>query len=350
MSNPFYQDVEISKSCFESPVEEDKDIFVDQDGKDEKKEVKCEEEESDEEDESKNNPVKKYQAQQDSNTCIIPMDLEAQVVVNNSSKTIFKNIDEDGKSIAIAPGEGKIPTNYLREEHFDVKSFPKHHPSGKYGLNHPRKFKLTPQMFFNQRLMNVDERFAQDPIYVFMVASFLERLGIEKQINISGMKGVSTTQPNGEKAVKLKDAFDVFKKIKGTPKYWQVARNELIAKVKQLGPFHIFFTFSCGEMRWAEMYLNVFKRKGLKIDYPGEDWNGDEDLILVEGKPLWEFVREMQKSSHELFKDYHFLITRAFDARVRSFVNNILMGKGRGKIPLSHYSYRVEFQARGNPQ
>ena len=37
----------------------------------------------------------------------------------------------------------------------------------------------------------------------------------------------------GETVVKLLDLFSVFKPIKGTPKYWQTAKYELVAKVKQ---------------------------------------------------------------------------------------------------------------------
>ena len=54
----------------------------------------------------------------------------------------------------------------------------------------------------------------------------------------------------------------------------------------------------------------------------------------------------MSQPKHELFKDYTFLITRMFDARVGSFVKNILKGGGR-EVPFKYYSYRVEFQARG---
>ena len=58
---------------------------------------------------------------------------------------------------------------------------------------------------------------------------------------------------------------------------------------------------------------------------------------------------DMSQSKHELFKDYTFLITRLFEARVKSFVKHILMGGGKNKIPFQYYSYRVEFQARGMP-
>ena len=163
----------------------------------------------------------------------------------------------------------------------------------------------------------------------------------------AGLRGGSSTNGMGEKVVKLQDLFSVFEKLKGSPKFWQTAKNELIAKVKQLGPFHIFYTFSCGEMRWPEVFLSLFKRKGLRVEYP-EDWDGSDESILVEGQELWEYVNKMSESRHKLFKDYSFLITRIFDARVKSFVKNVLMGSGKD-LPISYYNYRVEFQARGMP-
>ena len=194
------------------------------------------------EDESED-PVKKYQSKQSSDTCLTLMNLDAQVVSNNSNKTITKSGGEGRSSFEIAPGENKMATNRLREKDGDVKAFPKYYPSGQFGISFPRKYKLTNQMFFNQRLLNADERFSKDNFYVFMASTFIEQEQLEKQINISGMKGSSIPGATGETVVKLHDPFSVFKSIKGTPKY------ELIAKVKQLGPFHLFYTFSCGEMR-----------------------------------------------------------------------------------------------------
>ena len=193
-------------------------------------------------------PVKRHQSKQSCETCLTPMNLEAKVVSNTTSQTISKATGEGRNSFEIAPGENKIPTNRLRQIDGDVKAFPKHYPSGKYGINYPRKYKLTNQMFFNQRLLNADERFSNDNLYVFMASTFIEQEQLEKQINISGMRGSSKPGADGETVVNLQDLFSVFKSIKGTPKYWQTAKYELIAKVKQLGPFHLFFTFSCGEM------------------------------------------------------------------------------------------------------
>ena len=184
-----------------------------------------------------------------------------------------------------------------------------------------------------------------------MASYLLEKDYLERQINISGQRGKKREQ-DGEMVMELHDAFDVFKNIKGSPKYWQVAQNELVAKVKQLGPFHVFYTLSCGEMRWPEVFLSLLKRNGYKVTIP-DDWDGHKQDLLVfdpkEGKDveLWDFVNNrMSTPKRELFKDYTLLITRMFDARVSTFIKNILKGGGR-EVPFKYYSYRVEFQARG---
>ena len=97
------------------------------------------------------------------------------------------NINSNNNFIATFSGEGKTAYTVMREEHTDVKAFPKHHPSGRFGLNHPRKIRLSQQMYFNQRLLNQDKRFAKDPCYLFMASYYIERQAVERQINISGM-------------------------------------------------------------------------------------------------------------------------------------------------------------------
>ena len=293
--------------------------------------------------------VNKYQSRQECYTCMMPKNMEEEMIVNNKSVPIYFKGDGLKECIKIAPGEGKRPNNILREEHLDAKAFPRHHPTGMYGLNHPREFKLTPSMYFRQRLRNEDDRFSKDPFYIFMAASIIEMNSLERQIDISGVKGKAGSIGDGEVKVHLTDMFDIFKKIKGTPKYWQTAKNELVAKIKQLGSFQLFYTFSCGEMRWSDIFLTLLKRKGFKVEIPAY-WDGNDSTLLVEGRELWDYVNNvMSEKKHELFKQYTFLITIMFNARVDSFIKNILLGSGVDKVPISRYSYRVEFQARGLP-
>ena len=348
LDKEFERDLEkMREKCVAERDQMNQDIPNDKDSR--TNEGNVEDIETDDENETRLKTVKNFQSVQNNITCLYPRDMTNNVIMNSGKSTIRKACQEGAQSIKIAPGEGKVASITLREEHTDVKAFPRHHLSGKFGLNYQRKFKIYPQMYFSQRLLNQDERFSKDPSYLFMASYYVERLSVERQINISGLKGKSETGEDGKTTMHLRDMFDVFKRIKGTPKYWQHSRNELVAKVKQLGPFHLFYTFSCGEMRWPEIFLSIFKRKGFDISYP-ENWTGEDQDLLVEGMPLWKYVnKEMPCSTHELFKDYNFLITRIFDERVKSFVRNILMGNGKNQVPLRYYSYRVEFQARGMP-
>lgn len=61
----------------------------------------------------------------------------------------------------------------MRDKTFDVDSFPKHHPSGKYGMFYERDITISVQMYFNQRILNIDDRFAKDGGYLFMAQSYV---------------------------------------------------------------------------------------------------------------------------------------------------------------------------------
>ena len=183
--NRFYQDIVIDENFMNKvhPIDQAEDEAKEQEGEFANQIDSTEQ--IDDEEES-NNPVKKFQSKQDSNTCLTPMNLDNKVITNNSSKTIKKRTDDGKKYIEIAPGENKIPLSGLRKEYSDVKAFPKHHPSGLNGRSHPRKYKLTNQSYFIQRLFNKDERFAKDNFYLFMAATHVEQESLENCINISG--------------------------------------------------------------------------------------------------------------------------------------------------------------------
>ena len=120
----------------------------------------------------------------------------------------------------------------------------------------------------------------------------------------------------------------------------------MIAKAAQLGPFHLFFTLSCAEMRWPEVFINILKDFGITVIKYGNDkfeWNGQDDRIFVEDEngedvPLMEFVERLPQSKHELLRDSVVLITRIFDNRVKAFITEILKKKGKHKVPFAIYS------------
>ena len=182
--------------------------------------------------------------------------------------------------VDIAPGEGKIPTNILEEIDWDVKSFPCLLPDGNNSLHSEREIKIKEQDYFNQRILNKDSRFAEDPAFVFAAVTYLERKQISRNTGISFIRGKSSAQADGTRTYSLDDPC-----IKNTPRYWQKARYELIAKLENLGPFHFFFTLSCADMRWPENFTALLQDQVIKCNYQ----NGMFE-VLVNGEPLESYL------------------------------------------------------------
>ena len=67
-----------------------------------------------------------------------------------------------------------------------------------------------------------------------------------------------------------------------SPPSTEIYRNELFARMEQLGPFHFFFTLSAAEMLWPEVTTAIlhYEQQIDKIIYkPG--WEEDEGQIEI---------------------------------------------------------------------
>ena len=248
-------------------------------------------------------------------TLLTLIDPTSNIVVNNTEKTIKKRIKKNAPVIEIAPGEGKIPTNWLREKDNDIDSFPELHPEGKFGLDHDRSQKLTKNKYFGQRIMNEEPMYSENADYLFMAQQSVERSAIEREINMAMSQGSIKTNDKGEKSyIPSDDAYNIFQKIPGTPAYWKSFKNELYAKMEALGPFHVFFTFSCAEMKWASVLLEVLKvklRRQLKIFYldnfinsdgisQNVAWDGEPNTVLLYDEELSDVDTTLNDNEYEI--------------------------------------------------
>ena len=236
----------------------------------------------------------------------------------------------DSREISFAPGEGKIPSNILKEMDWDTKSFPCLHPTGKDGLHQMRPVKgLTDQQYIEQRLKNEDTRFEQCTSYVFALTGYIEEKQLERNIGISFVKGKQTVTNDGMKNYILDDGFSVLDNVKGTPKYWRKAKMEMLAKLDNYGPFQIFYTLSCGDMRWNENFTSILIQKGYNIFWMAESGELDEtSKIIIEvefgidhqRKELHQFLQEnVDDSLHEFIRTNVFTSTRNFMHRLKTF-------------------------------
>ena len=133
-----------------------------------------------------------------------------------------------------------------------------------------------------QRLRHYSGRFARDPLFLFAVNAYIERMTLERNINISYQRGniVDGIMQH------IDDLCSIFDNVKGSGRYWKARRNEVLAKLEQLGPFQFFFTLSCADKRWDENFVSILRQKGLTIVYKPVA-NEDQIPILLSSVHRW---------------------------------------------------------------
>ena len=283
------------------------------------------------------------------------IDYDASVCLTEKFPEAFTCDEHNCTELSFAPGEGKIPQNILTTDNWDALAFPMKHPTGKFNLHHKRKRKLNDQYYFVQRLRNKDKQFSRDPAYLFAAAQYIEKKQFQRNINVSFMRGKKSLTNQGETTYKLDDGFSVFDNTSITPKYWQTAKYEMMAKLNNLGPFAFFFTLSAADMRWNENFTTLLREKKLKIIYEIEGatettWVATMDGdIELERKSLKDYLYEdVDESFHELIRRNVMIATRNYRNRFDAFMKEIVMDESN-PMCIGNWSAKLEFQGRGAP-
>ena len=172
-----------------------------------------------------------------------------------------------------------------------------------------------------------------------MAQQFIERRSIEYQIDVALSKGKRIG--NEITCTPESDPLNIFKKRPGTCSYFRSYRGGIFAMMEQLGPFHFFFTLSCAERMWLEVKTSLLHLDGHSIRYL-KSKEGDKEEIFVDEIPLDDFLELNKSDISNLYKDKFIYVARLFNDRLLAFRKNFLDKE------FAHYTYRIEFQARGN--
>ena len=157
---------------------------------------------------------------------------------------------------------GKIPVSILEDPEWDIKSFPILDPQMKNNMNRERKVRLSNLQYIEQRLLNVNPRYANCLSWVYAAVGLIEMKQLTNNISISMQRGVRLTREDGRTEYKLESAYTVLENIKNTPTYWSKLKMVLLAKLDNLGPFHFFFSLSAADYRYVatlafELYVII---------------------------------------------------------------------------------------------
>ncbi|XP_062597979.1 uncharacterized protein LOC134259411 [Saccostrea cucullata] len=261
-------------------------------------------------------------------TCLQPVDI-AQEVLDHYFDDVYN----------LAPGEGQNPVRMLQEEGNEAKTFPYLFPTGKYSWNESRDVRITLSRYFNNRLMNADNRFAKDTNYIFFCQYLSELNQVIEKTQISIRKSVSkldggpvTTEMLQNPAVLAKllrsdEAIRFMQPIRGTPAYWSCAQKDLFAMLRQLGIPTWFCSFSAAEYRWNEILGTIMLHMDDNRNPSDLDWS--EKSEILRSNPV--------------------TVARMFEHRFHVFQNNVIMSPAKPIGNIVDYFVRVEFQQRGSP-
>ena len=121
---------------------------------------------------------------------------------------------------------------------------------------------LTDRKYFNQRLLDVDGRFARDLDYLFVAQFIVESKQVLHNGNnfawrIKSLRQFTAAQAKDQaflsQFVRSDKAYTFMKNIRGSPPYYQRTFYDLLAMIRQLGTPTWFFTLSAADMKWPDV-------------------------------------------------------------------------------------------------
>ena len=165
---------------------------------------------------------------------------------------------------------------------------------------------------------------------MYYCVGLLEEKQIYRNISLVGIRGKKTQTPDGGTAFELNDEFRALESIKNTPAYWRKAKYEILAKLENEGPFQLFFTLSCADLRWPDNFAAILRDKGMDIKYKCDtidgDWNYKIEVRSCSGHwiPIEQYIREeLEDSKHELVRgNFVYFVLQNFSINFK----NLLQG------------------------
>ena len=241
--------------------------------------------------------------------------------------------------MCVAPAEGEKPVNIMTDVYFEAMSNPDKFPYGIGTFSSKRPRKLTYRKYFNQRLLDVDGRFARDLDYLFVAQYIVEAKQVMDDGNMFAMRQKPSRQFTAAQAkdqailsqyVRKDKAYSFMKNIRGSPPYYQRTFYDLLAMIRQLGTPTWFFTLSAADLKWPDMIQTIARQYG--VYYTDDEVAG----LSFDDKSNWLKRNPVTAARH-------------FQYRLNAIFQDFLKSTAKPLGEIVDYAIRIEFQARGSP-
>ena len=260
-----------------------------------------------------------------------------------SSVVQFEQIEEEVYSCA--PGENNTPKYILTDDNFENLAFPDLFPTanGSYTFSNNRETRLPLRKYYQQRLLNVDGRFANNIEYLFCAQYATDIKQIQADTNLAlqltcgrtlgGKKVTAGMLKNPDvlkQLVKTEQAYKFLKNVRGSPAYWQRELYDVLAMLRMLGIPTWFLTLSAADLHWIEMIEAVSIHMGERLTR--------------------RQIHNMSiKDRSEKLKNNPVTACRMFQHRVEVFFRDYILDTTNPVGEVYDHVIKIEFQARGSP-
>lgn len=248
---------------------------------------------------------------------------------------------EFNQILSVAPGENNIPLSIFQDKYYEFFAFPAIYCGQTRADNSLRLVPLHYSTICKWELRNIDRRCATCIPNLFYK---LKKLQI-KQIQDKVMLAIRKCKLNGKKytaaqvldshtadsIVRLNEGFQVLRNLRGSPPYWEKAKKDIFAMIRQLGLPTWFCSFSAAETKWIPL-LRCLGELIENVSY------SDDEILNMS----WD-------NKSKLIKADPVTCARYFDFRFSKFFTEVLGNDTHPVGQIKDSFYRIEFQQRGSP-
>ena len=242
-------------------------------------------------------------------------------------------------TICVAPAEGEKPLNIMTDVNFEAMSNPDKFPYGTGTFFNKQPRKLMYRKYFNQRLLDVNGRFARDLDYLFVAQYIVEAKQVIDDGNNFAWRQKPLRQFTAAQArhqtllsqfVRKDKAYSFMKNFLGSPPYYQRTFYDLLTMICQLSTPTWFFTLSAADLKRPDMIQTIARQYGVH-------YTDDEVAALsFEEKSNW-----LKRNPVTAARHFHY--------RLNVFFQDFLKSTAKPLGEIAEYAIRIEFQARGSP-
>ena len=253
----------------------------------------------------------------------------------------FMTDNERQYILNVAPGEGNRPISIFRDKYSEELAYPGIFLGQKRPDNADRISAVHYSEICKSELRQSDRRAAMCVENIFFKTKKLQMkilLG-QSQVALRKCQGRGSTitagqlkQPGAiDNIIHHDQGYKFLRALRGSPPYFEKAKKDIFAMIRQLGPASLFCSLSSAETQWIHL-LRILGKLVDKKEYTDnelENLNWEDRCRLIQGDPV--------------------TCARHFDYQVNQFINNFLLSKAAPQGKIADWFYRVEYQQRGSP-